>query len=129
MSHQGGHLQCVLTIEEELKESFHTLTKAPKRDEIIQSVTSNDDVEFYWLIATTYFQIYETKVHQELLYRIVELYVTVRGFSYASAWLEKYKGQRKVHSDPRVFAGICTTAVYGFQINYMLLQCIIFKLK
>ena len=84
-----------LAIEEELKECLHTLNGIPKKDEIIQRVTANDDVEFYWLIATADFEIDEREVHQEILSKIVELYVTVRGFSFASAWLEKYKQKTK----------------------------------
>ena len=84
-----------LAIEEELKECICTLTETPKRDEIIKRIITNDDVDFYWLIATAYFKIEETEVHQELLNKIVQLYVTVRGFSYASAWLEKYKQRTK----------------------------------
>ena len=81
-----------LAIEEELKECLHSLTETPKRDEIIQTFTANDDVEFYWLIATAHFDIDDD---QELFNKIVELYVTVRGFSCASAWLEKYKQKTK----------------------------------
>ena len=80
-----------LAIEEVLKECLHSLTETPQRDKIIiRNIITNDDVDFYWLIA--YFKIHET---EELLYRMVELYVTVRGFSYASAWLEKYKQRTK----------------------------------
>jgi len=43
------------------------------------------------LIATADFKIDIREVHQEFLRKIVELYATVRGFSFASAWLEKYK--------------------------------------
>lgn len=84
-----------LAIEEELKECLKTLTEILKKDEIIERVTTNDDVEFYWLIATADFEIDIREVHQELLRKIVELYVTVRGFSFASAWLEKYKQKTK----------------------------------
>ena len=77
-----------LAIEEELKECLKTLTETPRKDEIIQRVTTNDDVEFYWLIATADFEVDDREVHQEVLRKIVELYVTVRGFSFASTWLE-----------------------------------------
>ena len=30
-----------------------------------------------------------------LLYMIIDLWVTVHGFSYASAWIEKYKAVQK----------------------------------
>ena len=44
------------------------------KGKIIFRVTKNDDIEFYWLIATAYFEIYEAEMHQELLYKIVEAY-------------------------------------------------------
>jgi len=37
----------------------------------------------------------DQRVHSELLRKIIELFLTVRGFSYASAWLEKYKQKAK----------------------------------
>jgi len=83
-----------LVIEEVLKECLHSLTETPQRDKIIRNIITNDDDDFYWLIATAYFKIHETEVDQELLYRIEELYVTVRG-SHASAWLEKSKQRTK----------------------------------
>ena len=123
-----------LAIEEELKECLKTLTEMPQKDEIIQRVTANDDVEFYWLIATANFEIDEREVHLELLHKIVELYVTVRGFSFASAWLEKYKQRTKrVHNDQRVFVEICMRAVCRlikyvtklFHYVYMILQLLL----
>ena len=41
--------------------------------------------------------------------------ICVQGFSFASAWLEKYKQKTKrVHSNPRIFVEIYTTAVCRF---------------
>ena len=51
----------------------------------------NENVKFYWLIVGVDFEEDNKAVHSELLKRIMELFVTMRGFSYASAWLEKYK--------------------------------------
>ena len=62
---------------------------------MIQRVTSDDDVLFYWLIVTADFEIDDCEVHTILLEKIVELYVTVRGFSLASDWLEQYKQHTK----------------------------------
>ena len=67
------------------------LPNAPEKSEIIKEVTSDNDVQFYWLIATADFDVDDYEVHDTLLLKIVELYVTVRGFSLASGWLEKYK--------------------------------------
>ena len=55
------------------------------RSELQQS----EDVLFHWsLIAATW----DDEVAAKLMTMIVELWVTVRGFSLASAWIEQYKG-------------------------------------
>ena len=62
----------------------------------MQRVTSDDDdAQFYWLIVTADFEIDDYEVHGILLQKIVELYVTVCGFSLASCWLEWYKQRTK----------------------------------
>lgn len=63
----------------------------PSKPEMVQKVTSDDDVQFYWLIVTADFEIDDHVIHEMLLNKIVELFITVRGFSLASGWLEKYK--------------------------------------
>ena len=67
------------------------LTETNKKQKIIQELIDNENVLFYWLINGADFEEHNEAVHSELLKRIVELFVTMRGFSYASAWLEKYK--------------------------------------
>ena len=58
------------------------------RSELQQS----EDVLFHWsLIAATW----DDEVAAKLMTMIVELWVTVRGFSLASAWIERYKGAMK----------------------------------
>ena len=59
--------------------------------EMVQKVTGDEDVQFYWLIVTADFEIDDHTIHEILLNKIVELFLTVRGFSLASGWLEKYK--------------------------------------
>lgn len=86
-----------LVIEEEARQCLKTLSSqhAKCKKEIIADVTSNDDVLFYWIIATADFEIDDEEVHEMLLKMIVELYITIRGFSYASGWMEKYKQYSK----------------------------------
>ena len=48
-------------------------------------------VQFYWIISTADFKIDDMVAHDLLLYKIVEIFITIRGFSKASAWIEKYK--------------------------------------
>ena len=53
-------------------------------------------MQFYWTIVIADFEIDDDEIHQVLLHKIAELYVTVRGFSLASGWLEQYKQQTKL---------------------------------
>ena len=80
-----------------VKENLRRLTKpsAPSKVEVIQRTTDDDDVQFYWVIVTADFEIDNREVHKTLLWKIVELYVTVRGFSLANGWVEKYKQRTK----------------------------------
>ena len=54
-----------------------------------------DDVQFHWLISTADFEIDDKETHDALLYMIAELYITIRGFSNANGWLQKYKQSTK----------------------------------
>ncbi|XP_065894524.1 uncharacterized protein [Dysidea avara] len=82
-------------VRECLKMLLGSNPAAGKKEEIVEKVTSSDDVEFYWLISTADFKIGEKEVHSALLKEIVQLYVTIRGFSYASFWMEKFKQSAK----------------------------------
>ena len=62
---------------------------------MIKMILSNEDVLFYWTNAIADFEIDDKEVYDVLLKMIVELYVTMRGFSYASMWMEKYKKSSK----------------------------------
>ena len=48
-------------------------------------------------IATADFEFDDRETHEKLLHMIVELYLTIRGYSYASAWMEKYKVYKMVY--------------------------------
>ena len=65
------------------------------RTQFIEKLIKSDDVQFYWCITTADFEVDDVEVHDYLLKMIVELYVTIRGFSYASAWIEQYKQLQK----------------------------------
>lgn len=81
-----------LCLEEEIRPLFPPLlSETDKKDKIINELSANEDVLFYWLIVGEDFDEDDQRVHTELLRRVIELYVTIRGFSYASGWLEKYK--------------------------------------
>ena len=85
-----------LSLEEEIRLLLPSLlTKEKRKERIVEDLVRSEDVQFYWLIVGAEFDEEDRDVHSELLKRIVELFVTIRGFSYASAWLEKYKQENK----------------------------------
>ena len=62
------------------------------KKEIIDEVTSDNNVQFYWsMIAIDL----DEDIGQELLVQIVQLWLTVRGFSTAGAFVEQYKQATK----------------------------------
>ena len=56
------------------------------------SLMHNDDVLFYWSIIGCD---WEEEESAALLPMVVNLWITIRGFSYCSAWVEKYKAEHK----------------------------------
>ena len=78
-----------LSIEEEIRCCLKTLiTPTPKSK---YEITSRSlAVRMCNIIATADFE-FDRETHEKLLHMIVELYLTIRGYSYASAWMEKYK--------------------------------------
>ena len=51
----------------------------------------SEEVEFYWLITQADFDVGAGETYKLLLHKMVELYLTVRGYSYASNLMEKHK--------------------------------------
>ena len=62
--------------------------------ESVAKLVTNDDVQFHWSIATAAFDVDDTEVHETVLRKITELYITIGGFAYASAWIEQYKHKK-----------------------------------
>ena len=58
------------------------------KDLLISKITSDEDIQFHWCVAAAAFGEEEGKI---LLNMIIELWVTVRGFSLVSSWLEQFK--------------------------------------
>ena len=83
-------------MEEEIRCHFHA-SKVQEMTEgckgaITHSVLANDDVLFHWCLLS-----YETDDEDatELLHMLVDLWITIQGFSFASSWLELYKREKK----------------------------------
>ena len=60
---------------------------------VIKKVLEDEDVQFNWTLISQDLDSYEEA--QELLYEVVHLWVTIRGFSIASTWMETYKQATK----------------------------------
>ncbi len=57
---------------------------------IMEAIVGNDDVAFFCLAC-----IEAEEEEKELLSRIIDLWVTIRGFSFARSWMEMYKQASK----------------------------------
>lgn len=81
-----------LAVEEEIRCRLPSLQSlGSHKDHLSKSIMSSEDVLFYWLITTADFEIEDSGVCEELLKRIVELYVTIRCFTFATVSMEKFK--------------------------------------
>ena len=58
------------------------------KDKVINFIHNDNEIQFYWAMMT--FDIDET-TSQTVLMEIIKLWVTIRGFSYASTIVEHYK--------------------------------------
>ena len=61
---------------------------------ICGDVLGDEDVLFYWSIVSSDWAKEEA---EQLLKMVVDLYVTIRGFAFASAWVEEYKACTKTN--------------------------------
>ena len=83
-------------MEEEVRRHFH-LAKVSKlvegsRDTVEESVLDNEDVLFHWCLLTTDTNDAEAAI---VLGMLVKLWITFRGYSFTSAWLELFKQRKK----------------------------------
>ena len=69
---------------------------------LIDSVATNSDVEFNWSMQSVDIECEEDS--KELLRHIIQLWLTIRGFSLAKTWTEKYK--HAAHTTTRKSAGL-----------------------
>lgn len=69
-----------------------SLVKAGLKDHVLASIVEDDNVQFYWsLIGGKWLE----EEAEELLRLLAEKWITLRGFSFASAFTELYKKQHK----------------------------------
>ena len=62
------------------------------KEQVIRQVTEDEDVLFNWEILTVHLSAMESS---DVLYKVVDLWMTIRGFSIASKLLEDYKASTK----------------------------------
>ena len=89
--------QLFCAIEYQVRPALIALKKPspPSKADIIKRVISDDDVQFYWLIASADFEIDDNETQDILLKKLVELFLTVRRFSLTGVWMERYKQNKK----------------------------------
>ena len=64
------------------------------KEEIIEEIVSDDDIQFYWSMISVDL---DDHVGQQLLKQIIQLWLTIRGFSTAGAFVEQYKQATKIN--------------------------------
>ena len=81
--------QAILVMEVVLRRHLHTHQMPPNFKEVVsKEIHESEEVTHHWsLLADNW----EEDDSQLLFEMVVDLFVTMRGFSYASAWIEEYK--------------------------------------
>ena len=59
------------------------------KQQIISSIMEDTDVQFSWLLLCL--DLDDEELSNELLKNVVEMWLTIHGFSMANAWMEYYK--------------------------------------
>ena len=85
-----------MLFEEEVREHFRfgalEDSKERCRERLTTALSSNDEVLLHWCMLTAEIE----EIHaQTVLDMLVSLWVTIRGFSFASAFIEMYKQEKK----------------------------------
>ena len=108
-----------LLVAMELELRTHLANAVPKADfkeKVTAGIFTNEDVLFYWAMLAAEWEEDESKA---LLAMIIDLWVTIRGFSFASSWMEKYKLVKKQSLQKskgirkQLLATTCTTRSNG----------------
>jgi len=63
--------------------------QSSQKEEILQRIVSDSNVSFYWDIVS--YNIQDDDRRSELLAHIARVWLTMRGFSITSQWMEQYK--------------------------------------
>ena len=79
--------ELLLSMELELR-SHLKINPTHLGDELVVQITESEDVLFLWSIISVS---WDSDCSTALLKKIAKMWITVRGFAYASAWVEKMK--------------------------------------
>lgn len=72
--------------------STNTIQSLTLGDDMKKSIVESEDVQFFWSMVSGDWDEESVLV---LLEMVVSQWIKIRGFSYASAWVEKYKVAQK----------------------------------
>ena len=90
------------------KGSVTTLTPGTK-NVVVGAIVADEGIAFYWCLVAVNM---ETRTVNRLLHVIVELWVTIRGFSFCSGWMELYKQETQNHFNiPRDYTRHCSLTI------------------
>ena len=81
-----------LSMELEIR-TYITQHPVPNFKDVATAIKTSEDVKFYWCMLA---EDWEEDESDALLELVVDMWITIRGFHYASAWLEKYKVEHKI---------------------------------
>ena len=71
----------------------HLQNPSKSKDLLIQELLGDEDVQFFWSMLSI--DISDPDAALELLQDVAKLWITIRGFSIAGAWMEQYKKEKK----------------------------------
>ena len=90
---QAYELFCAIEREVRVRLPQHLLSQHSCKSELIEAIVSNEDVQFMWSLLSA--DIDSEAFACELLAEMIKLWVTIRGFSTVSEWVEQYKASSK----------------------------------
>ena len=92
MACKGGDLHALLRYGGGVKQYLHTNKIGEMTDRfkttMVRAVTENEEVPFYWCMLTAET---EDEDARAVFGMVVDLWITIRGFSFTCSWLEVYK--------------------------------------
>ena len=76
-------------IEEKTRQILPRHLALNSRDALLEEIKESEDVLFYWSMLSI--DIHSPEDADELLKSVIQLWVTIRGYSLSATWFEEYK--------------------------------------